>query len=160
LATALATAMPQPSVMLSAAGKLLLSATGEGVHVACVVSPASPPSTQSFRLPPVAADDDSSGAALVALAVAAAAAEGAKAWAEALPRGTLVLIGVVCLSSSTAAAVVPILQSLEASGLCCPSALPSGCRVASAVGRKGQTIWNDSHSAPDMALSSAPGLVV
>lgn len=154
LASALAAALPRPSVVLTAAGKVVLSAAGDGVHMAFIIAPGAVPVSRSFCVPPGGSTDDSRPAA------GALESKAAGAWAAALPRGTLVLMAVLCVSRDSLSAVELILTALrEDGGLVVSTSLPHGSRVATAVGRKGQTVWNDSHTAADLALSSCPGFV-
>jgi len=126
--------LPQTYASLSVGGSLLLSASGQGVHAAAI-SPtgATCPQPQSF---PAGTDG----------------ATAAFAWAEAVPHRAMVMLAAIDTNGDQAGLA---LEALSRAGLGCPFVMPpSGCVVAAAVGRKGDSRWYATHAAADVALAT------
>lgn len=127
-AVAFCATLPSPHAALSLSGVALLTAEGEGVHVAAVGSQA--PAARSLGF---------------------SDAEAAKSWAEAVPKGATVLLAIIDHHGASA----EVLTALAEGGLGCPAAsLPGGCCVAAAVGEKGSAAsWHTTHAAADAAMA-------
>lgn len=75
-------------------------------------------------------------------------------WADAVPDGATVLLAVVTTDDAERLSAGEVLAVLSRVGLGCPSTLPpSGCTVAAAVGRKGESSWYATHAAAEAALA-------
>merc|ERR1711972_1266227 len=123
--------VPREYALLSMEGKTILKANVAGVHVATVA--ANGPAPKTFAIGACPSD--------------------ATAWADEVPMWSTVTVAVIDPDGSSA----DILAALAGAGLGCPSgALPTGCSVAAAVGRKGQKEWSSTSAAPDITSASGP----
>merc|ERR1712110_111335 len=116
--------VPKPYSLLSIDGEPVLRSGAHGVHVASAAAVAQGgPEPTTFDEPDTRIED-------------------VTAWAESVPTGSAVLIGVIDPDGHFGS----IIAALAGAGLGCPHGLlPAGCTVAAAVGRKGDHNWYTTH---------------